>query len=136
MQNISLVYHLAEDQFIPVCITYFPFVSTLSYLLAISYSSPQNSTNVTHVKTSTNPPLTDNALSISQVRSTYNIPNCKFDTVDYTPAFVQIASGVWLVLSFLHIHLLNFKTRLLMKFFSIFRNMGPPQTVRSVSCPA
>ncbi|ATZ56211.1 hypothetical protein BCIN_13g00600 [Botrytis cinerea B05.10] len=56
------------------------------------------------------PVYTNNALSISQVRSTYNIPNCKFDTVDYTPAFVQIASGVW--------------------------NMGPPQTVRSVSCPA
>ncbi|TGO62348.1 hypothetical protein BCON_0020g00210 [Botryotinia convoluta] len=56
------------------------------------------------------PVYTNNALSISQVRSTYNIPNCKFDTVDYPPAFVQIASGVW--------------------------NMGPPQTVRSVSCPA
>ncbi|CCD54673.1 hypothetical protein BofuT4_P127210.1 [Botrytis cinerea T4] len=56
------------------------------------------------------PVYTNNALSISQVRSTYNIPNCKFDTVDYTPVFVQIASGVW--------------------------NMGPPQTVRSVSCPA
>ncbi|KAF7950013.1 hypothetical protein EAE96_007317 [Botrytis aclada] len=56
------------------------------------------------------PVYTNNALSISQVRSTYNIPNCKFDTVDYAPAFVQIASGVW--------------------------NMGPPQTVRSVSCPA
>lgn len=62
-----------------------------------SYSLlPQNSLKPTQVRTNTNNLLPiDNALSISQVRSTYNIPNCKFDTVDYTPAFVQIASGVW-----------------------------------------
>ncbi|APA14993.1 predicted protein [Sclerotinia sclerotiorum 1980 UF-70] len=57
------------------------------------------------------PVYTNNPLSISQVRSTYpNIPACAFDTVDIKPAFVQIATGVW--------------------------NMGPPQTVRSVSCSA
>ncbi|KAG4027213.1 hypothetical protein MFRU_032g00790 [Monilinia fructicola] len=57
------------------------------------------------------PVNTNNVLSISQVRSTYpNIPSCTFDTVDVPPAFVQIAAGVW--------------------------NLGPPQTVRSISCPA
>ncbi|RAL60540.1 hypothetical protein DID88_009736 [Monilinia fructigena] len=56
------------------------------------------------------PVNTNNVLSISQVRSTYpNIPSCTFDTVDVEPAFVQIAAGVW--------------------------NLGPPQTVRSISCP-
>ena len=57
------------------------------------------------------PVATNNALSISQVRSSYgNIPACTFTTVDHPPALVLIAPGLW--------------------------NLGPPQTVNSVSCPA
>ncbi|QSZ30058.1 hypothetical protein DSL72_004576 [Monilinia vaccinii-corymbosi] len=57
------------------------------------------------------PVTTNNDLSISQVFSDWaNVPSCTFDTVDYKPAFVQIAPGLW--------------------------NLGPPQTVRSVTCPA
>ncbi|KAI9641523.1 hypothetical protein NHQ30_010335 [Ciborinia camelliae] len=45
------------------------------------------------------------------IRSTYpNIPACTFETVDSPPALVLIAPGVW--------------------------NLGPPQTVKSVMCPA
>jgi len=54
---------------------------------------------------------TNNVLSISAVKSTYaNIPSCTFDTVDYPPALVEGPTGTWVV--------------------------GPPQTVKGVSCPA
>ncbi|PQE32272.1 NRPS-like enzyme protein [Rutstroemia sp. NJR-2017a WRK4] len=54
---------------------------------------------------------TNNALSISQVRTTasYDLTRCTFVTVDYPPALVSIAPGVW--------------------------NVGPPQTVKTVACP-
>ncbi|KAM3070149.1 hypothetical protein ACMFMG_003816 [Clarireedia jacksonii] len=54
---------------------------------------------------------TNNVLSISQVRTSdsYDLTRCTFSTVDFPPALVLIAPGVW--------------------------NVGPPQTVNTVACP-
>jgi len=51
----------------------------------------------------------DNALSISQVSSSFDIKDqCTLETVDYPPALVEISPGLW--------------------------NVGPPQTVTSIAC--
>ena len=52
---------------------------------------------------------TGNALSISTIDAPIDVPAlCKLHTVDYTPALVQTSPGHW--------------------------NVGPPQTVISITC--